>query len=130
MSDSHHTAAEISASKLLAHHLSHQTERIEYSEKLSKQFVNDVEAIPRAFDEVMQTRARNLHKNRQSIANQADNLKNQTTALTKQTKLWKQLAKDANSKLKQGGDLQNWAELVDRDIRILEETVKIKNSQT
>lgn len=45
--------------------------------------------------------------------------------LKKQNKKWETITTSTRNKLKEYGDIQNWAELIDRDLRVVEETIRI-----
>ena len=58
---------------------------------------------------------------------QIDELKDSTKALSKETDKLKKVADDAARKLKEIGNVQNWAEVMEREFLILEETVRLAN---
>ncbi|KAK6441426.1 hypothetical protein LTR95_002352 [Oleoguttula sp. CCFEE 5521] len=73
----------------------------------------------------LQTRARDLHVNSAAISAQETDLARNTAALHKETA---KLSKEVESTMKgmrELGDLQNWAEMLERDFMVLEETVRL-----
>lgn len=78
-----------------------------------------------SLDTEMRTRAADLHSNSEAIAKQEKELGKQTAALAKQTKQWQKLADTSTKKLNEIGDIQNWAEMIERDLLVLEETVRL-----
>ena len=77
------------------------------------------------YDSQLQRRAADLHKNAAAIAKQEAELKQHTAALAKENAmLHKELTK-ANKDLMPHGDLQNFAEMMERDFAVLEETLRL-----
>nr|OQO10345.1 hypothetical protein B0A51_17616 [Rachicladosporium sp. CCFEE 5018] len=73
----------------------------------------------------LQTRARDLHANSAAISAQETELTRNTAALHKETA---KLSKEVDGTMKgmrELGDLQNWAEMLERDFMVLEETVRL-----
>ncbi|KAK6442110.1 hypothetical protein LTR95_001664 [Oleoguttula sp. CCFEE 5521] len=73
----------------------------------------------------LQTRARDLHANSAAISAQENNLTRNTAALKTETA---KLSKEVDGTMKgmrDLGDLQNWAEMLERDFMVLEETVRL-----
>jgi len=85
--------------------------------------------VGHAADKELCERISLVHANRASIEAQAQALQTRTTTLAKQSKQWQSVVDKANHQLKMLGDVQNWAEVIDREIRILEETFKILNEE-
>ena len=73
----------------------------------------------------LHTRAADLHTSAASIAQQERNLKQQTHVLAKQTIQWKTLADTTTKQLNEFGDMQNWAEMIERDLLVVEETMRL-----
>ena len=59
------------------------------------------------------------------MAAQEAELAKQTALLAKESQQYQQLADESRGKLKEIGDVQNWAELLERDLLVLEETVRV-----
>jgi hypothetical protein len=76
-------------------------------------------------DAEMRTRAADLHANSEAIAKQEKELAKQTAALAKQGAQWQKLADASTKKLNEIGDIQNWAEMIERDLLVLEETMRL-----
>jgi len=78
-------------------------------------------------DAELQTRAADLHANSAAITKQENELAKQAAALAEQSAQWQKLADTSTKKLNEIGDIQNWAEMIERDLLVLEETLKLVN---
>lgn len=81
-------------------------------------------------DHEMRTRATDLHTNSEAIAKQEKELAKQTAALAKESVQWEKLAETGTKKLNEIGDIQNWAEMLERDLLVLEETLRLVDGET
>jgi hypothetical protein len=77
----------------------------------------------------LRTRAADLHSNSAAITKQENELAKQAAALAKQSAQWQKLADTSTKKLNEIGDIQNWAEMIERDLLILEETLKLADGK-
>jgi len=78
-----------------------------------------------SYDVHFQRRARDIHENSAAIAQQEAGVQAQTKALSAASfKFDKEVAK-ATKSLKDIGDVQNWAEMLERDMLVLEETLRL-----
>ncbi|KAF2689718.1 hypothetical protein K458DRAFT_439943 [Lentithecium fluviatile CBS 122367] len=82
-------------------------------------------AVGSSVDNEMRTRAKDLHANSDAIEKQEKELAKQTAALAKQSTQWQKLADTSTKKLNEIGDIQNWAEMIERDLLVLEETLRL-----
>ena len=73
----------------------------------------------------LQSRAADIHSNASSLAKQQADVAKQTAALSKQSDQYQKLADQSGAKLKEIGDIQNWAELIERDLMVVEETLRL-----
>lgn len=74
-------------------------------------------------------RAQALHDNDNAIKKQEEKLKKTTQDLAKQSKELEKLADMGRKGLNEVGDLQNWAELIERDLLITEETLRLAEEE-
>ena len=82
-------------------------------------------AVGASTDTELKSRATDLHANSGVIAEQEKELMKQTTALAKQSEQWQKIADTGTKKLNEFGDIQNWAEMIERDLLVVEETLNL-----
>ncbi|THC98804.1 hypothetical protein EYZ11_001712 [Aspergillus tanneri] len=73
----------------------------------------------------LRERARMIHENASALTKQETGLHRATEGLRKQNDQWAKVADQARDGLKEIGDVQNWAELIERDLLVVEETVRL-----
>ncbi|RAK96405.1 uncharacterized protein BO80DRAFT_229279 [Aspergillus ibericus CBS 121593] len=66
-------------------------------------------------------RAHTLTTNATHLESQQLELEKSTAALGKQNDAWEKVAEEARLGLKEIGDVQNWAEVIERELLVLEE---------
>ncbi|KAL8718579.1 MAG: hypothetical protein Q9225_004309 [Loekoesia sp. 1 TL-2023] len=71
----------------------------------------------------LQTRAADLHANTAAIDKQEQELLKQTKNLGKESDKWQKVVDDGVRGVKETGDVQNWAEMLERDLCVLEDTM-------
>jgi len=84
-----------------------------------------LQSVGSTYDSELQTRAADLHANAAAIAKQEQELKKQTAELAKDSAQWKMLADTTTKQLNEFGDVQNWAEMLERDLLVVEETLRL-----
>lgn len=77
------------------------------------------------YDNQFQRRATDLHSNATAIAKQEAELKKHTSTLAKETAKWQKELDKATKSVNEIGDVQNWAEMMERDFLVLEETLRL-----
>jgi len=88
---------------------------------------HEIQTLGDTLDVDLKDRISNIHSNAQSLDSQSKQLKSRTQQLSKTSRQWSSLAEGARGRLKEVGDVQNWAEMIERDLLILEETLRIVN---
>lgn len=73
----------------------------------------------------LEGRVSDIHNNSTAIAKQQADVAKQTKKLATEAKKHQKVADDAAGKLKELGDIQNWAEVLERDLLVLEETMEM-----
>lgn len=87
--------------------------------------VASLESAGSNYDVHLQRRAADLHANATAIAKQEAEVKKQTTALAKESAKWQKEVDKATRGVNEIGDVQNWAEMMERDLLVLEETLRL-----
>jgi ABC-type transporter Mla subunit MlaD len=82
-------------------------------------------AVGSTYDADLQRRVADLHSNSKAIATQEKNLVKATAALNKESAKWAKMVDKTTKQLNEFGDVQNWAEVLERDLLVLEETVRL-----
>lgn len=82
-------------------------------------------SVGSSYDTKLQSRAAALHSSAEAIVKQDKELAKQKQALAKQTAEWKRLADTTTKQLNEFGDVQNWTEMLERDLLVLEETMRL-----
>jgi hypothetical protein len=88
-------------------------------------FLGSLHAIGSHGDAALQARAADIQSNAAVLAKQEAEVAKQTEALARQTTQFQQLADESRGKLKEIGDVQNWAEMIQGSLLVLEETMRI-----
>ncbi|KAH8811589.1 hypothetical protein F5884DRAFT_281767 [Xylogone sp. PMI_703] len=81
--------------------------------------------IGSSLDANLRSRAQNLHANAAVLDKQQKDLVKATDGLKKETEKLRKLASEGSRKVKELGDVQNWAEMLERDFLVLEETLRL-----
>ncbi|KAL8946625.1 MAG: hypothetical protein Q9183_007881, partial [Haloplaca sp. 2 TL-2023] len=71
----------------------------------------------------LQNRATDLHANAAAIDKQEQELLKQTKNLGKESDKWQKVVDDGARGVKETGDVQNWAEMLERDLCVLEDVL-------
>ena len=92
-------------------------------------FTAHLNSVGSHVDADLQSRAKDIHANSAAIAKQEGDVSKQTAALSKQSAQYQKLADDSRGKLKEIGDVQNWAEMIERDMMVVEETLRLAEEE-
>lgn len=88
-------------------------------------FTASLKSVASNHDAELQERARNLHANAAALSKQESSLQKATADLARQNEGWTAVAEEARVGLKEIGDVQNWAEIIERELLVLGETVRL-----
>ncbi|KAJ6160839.1 hypothetical protein N7470_004235 [Penicillium chermesinum] len=69
----------------------------------------------------LRDRAAVINENARALAKQEAELAESGQKLAKQNAQWEKITDDTRAGLKEIGDVQNWAEMIERDLQVLEE---------
>jgi hypothetical protein len=75
----------------------------------------------------LQSRAQNLHANTAQLDKQQKDVLKATEGLKKETEKLKKWADEGQRMVKELGNVQNWAEMLERDFLVLGETIRLAN---
>jgi hypothetical protein len=81
--------------------------------------------IGSSLDNDLKSRATTLHANSAALDKQQKQLIKETANLKKQTDALVKVANEGMKGLKETGDVQNWAEVLEREFLVLEETMRL-----
>jgi hypothetical protein len=87
--------------------------------------IASLESAGSNYDNRMQRRAADLHANSAAISKQEAQVQTNTAALAKESAKWQKELDKTTKGLKEFGDLQNFAEMMERDFLVLEETLRL-----
>lgn len=92
-------------------------------------FLASLNSVGSQGDAELQARVKDIHSSSTAVAKQEAEVTKQTDLLAKQTAQYQQIADESRGKLKEIGDVQNWAEMIERDLLVLEETMRIAEEE-
>ncbi|KAG5360243.1 hypothetical protein CJU89_3304 [Yarrowia sp. B02] len=101
-------------------------QKLETINDASANLVNTLKTAPEALEKPLHESITLIHANHKNITNQAQKLDESTEQLAKLNKQLQTVANGGDAKLRETGDVQNWAEMVDANIRRLEKTIQIR----
>lgn len=84
-----------------------------------------IASMSNMLDSELQSRASLLHANAAALSRQEQDVSRATEALRKENDKLAKVARDAGRKIKELGNVQNWAEVLERDFLVLEETMRL-----
>ncbi|KAG9296857.1 hypothetical protein G9A89_006812 [Geosiphon pyriformis] len=103
--------------RLIRDHTQKQQNVRKHNEQLRKEAVQAVNDVSDSLAESLNARVASIFQTQREIEAEARKLATQTTKLTKQTKQWTGMIDGLSAALKELGDVQNWAEVIERDMR-------------
>jgi hypothetical protein len=81
--------------------------------------------IGSSLDHTLKSRAQTLHANSSQLTRQEKDVTRATEGLRRETDKLKKVAEEGQRKVKELGNVQNWAEMLERDFLLLEETLRL-----
>jgi len=93
-----------------------------------EQIAASLSAVGSTLDAEMRAKIANIHENQDALRQQEADLSRQTATLAKQSAQWSKLASAGEEQLKNIGDVENWAEMIEKDLLVLEETMRMVDS--
>lgn len=102
-----------------------QLDKAQRTAEAKAAFTASLNSVGSNLDSDLRARAATIHENASALEKQQDDLQRSTKELSKQNDSWQKVADMGREGLKEVGDVQNWAELIERDLLVLEETVRL-----
>ncbi|EGX48084.1 hypothetical protein AOL_s00081g140 [Orbilia oligospora ATCC 24927] len=100
-----------------------------FADEARKHLTHEITVLGESLDMDLRDRISNIHSNANALETQSKQLKSRTQAMNKTSRQWSALAENGRGRLKEIGDVQNWAEMIERDLLVLEETLRIVNDE-
>ncbi|CAG8604051.1 4705_t:CDS:2 [Ambispora leptoticha] len=94
------------------------------NEQLRKEVIQSVSEVSDALSESLNERVASVFKTQREIESEIRKLSVQTSKHTKQAKQWITLMDGLSAALKEIGDVQNWAEVIEQDMRDIAMTLE------
>ncbi|KAL5001256.1 hypothetical protein BDV10DRAFT_182495 [Aspergillus recurvatus] len=88
-------------------------------------FTASLHSLGQNYTSALVDRAQNLHSNSQALKSQEAQLTRHIESLRKQNDAWEKVADEGRNALKEIGDVQNWAEMIERDLLVVEDVVGV-----
>ncbi|EED13197.1 conserved hypothetical protein [Talaromyces stipitatus ATCC 10500] len=88
-------------------------------------FTASLHSVGQTVSADLRARAVDLHENAAVIQKQENVLAKHTAELSKQNDQWDKVVDTARQGLKEIGDVQNWAEMIERDLLVVEEVLRL-----
>lgn len=89
-----------------------------------------VASMANMYDSAMSSRAAELHANAAALRKQERDLDGATRGLRAETDKLEKVLSEFDAQVKEFGDVQNWAEVLERDFLVLEDVVRQLNGDT
>ncbi|CZT10082.1 hypothetical protein WAI453_006382 [Rhynchosporium graminicola] len=86
--------------------------------------------IGSSLDRTLQSRAQDLHSNSRQLEKQQKEVEKATEGLRKEGDKLKKVADEGMKKVKELGNVQNWAEMLERDFLVLGETLRLARGES
>ncbi|KAK6500896.1 hypothetical protein TWF506_003656 [Arthrobotrys conoides] len=117
------------ASRMIKEERAARNERLRRADEARKHLTHEITVLGESLDMDLRERISNIHSNANALETQSKQLKSRTQAMNKTSRQWSALAENGRGRLKEIGDVQNWAEMIERDLLVLEETLRIVNDE-
>jgi predicted ribonuclease toxin of YeeF-YezG toxin-antitoxin module len=115
----------VSLSALFKEHRERQKQLREDNEQKRKAVVASVEKVTQLMVDNLNSGVAHVFANQKKIEQEVQKLDHQATKLNKQTANWIKLIEDFNNALKEVGDLENWAQTIESDMRKIAKTIEL-----
>ncbi|KAF9907955.1 biogenesis of lysosome- organelles complex 1 subunit 1 [Lobosporangium transversale] len=114
----------MSLSRLVKEHNAKQATHKRETEQLRKEAIQSVGVFSDAIADILNSRVTQIFVNQKNLEQEVKNLSAQTTRYAKQTAQWLSLVQQFDSALKELGDVQNWVQVIQRDMEQVTEALE------
>ncbi|XP_055347038.1 biogenesis of lysosome-related organelles complex 1 subunit 1-like [Paramacrobiotus metropolitanus] len=111
-------------SSILKDHQARQKHRKEVCERKRKEAMESADKLTRTLVQSLNASVAQAYVNQRRIDAEAKSLQLKVNRFTQQTHQWLQIADQFNGALKELGDVENWSRSVERDMRIINDTLQ------
>ncbi|KAI8639714.1 biogenesis of lysosome-related organelles complex 1 subunit 1 [Parasitella parasitica] len=119
-----------SLSQLLKSHNEKQSEIKRHNEQLKKNAIHATNTLTDSITEYVNDGVTEIFSRQKELEQQSRKLANQTTKYASQTQQWLTLVDDFNMSLKELGDVKNWAEIMEHDMKTVMATLEFVHQGT
>nr|CAG8595734.1 7972_t:CDS:2 [Entrophospora candida]CAG8627729.1 12770_t:CDS:2 [Entrophospora candida] len=117
-------------SRLVREHTQKQQSVRRNNEQLRKEAIQAVNGVTDSLSDTLNERVASIFKTQREIESESRHLSSQSAKYTKQTKQWLNMLNLFNTAIKELGNVQNWAEVVERDMREIAMTLEFVHKGT
>ncbi|KAI9473511.1 MAG: biogenesis of lysosome-related organelles complex 1 subunit 1-like protein [Benjaminiella poitrasii] len=119
-----------SLSQLLKEHNQKRAETKRQNEQIKKNAIQTTNELTDALTEHVNEGVAEIFAKQKELEQHSRKLGNQTTRYLNQTQQWLTLVDDFNTSLKELGDVRNWAEIMEHDMRTIMTTLEFVHQGT
>ncbi|KAI8379343.1 GCN5-like protein 1-domain-containing protein [Radiomyces spectabilis] len=124
------TMSQPSLAQLLKTHNQHQADKKRHNDQLKKDAAHAVHELTDAVSLHVNEGISDIFLRQKELEQESRKLANQTAKYTKQTNQWLSLVDNFNSALKEIGDVRNWAQIMENDMRAIMTTLEFVHQGT
>ncbi|CAL3973437.1 unnamed protein product [Diplocarpon coronariae] len=124
-SSSHSARSRSTASPSISTPSSHSPETLRQIAEARAALEASMSNIGSSLDRTLRSRAQNLHENSKQLEKQQKDVVKATEGLKKESEKLGKVAAEGMKRVKELGNVQNWAEMLERDFLVLEETLRL-----
>lgn len=119
-----------SLAQLLKTHTQQQAETKKHNEQLKKNAVHATNELTDSLTEYVNDGVTEIFSRQKELEQLSRKLANQTTRYANQTQQWLTLVDNFNLSLKELGDVKNWAEIMEHDMKTVMSTLEFVHEGT
>lgn len=94
----------------------------------SEKLVQALSLAPGQLESPLMDKMSEINDHSKRIKKQAEHLSTKTQQLQNHVRQWASYAQSVDIKLKEMGDLQNWTEMLEQEMRVLEDVIKSRSN--